>query len=105
MTTFILWGLTASPYQLKMQSLLDFAGFAWERCTVRRFPAMASGLDEYPSVPFYTEDKRQFYYDSTSLAHYLDQHAARNAAPLTPPDPTLAFICQLIDEAFDEFGL
>ena len=128
MTKFILWGLTASPYQLKMQSLLDFAGYAWERWpdqasrgsalamalrlswarqrgTVRRFPAMASGLDEYPAVPFYTQDKRHFYYDSSSLAHHLDQLAARNAAPLIPPDPTLAFICQLIDEAFDEFGL
>jgi glutathione S-transferase len=128
MAKFILWGLSASPYQLKMQSLLDFAGHAWERWpdqagrvsalsmavrlnwarhrgTIRRYPAMAPGLDEYPAVPFYTEDKRSFYYDSTSLAHYLDQHPERHSAALVPSDPALAFVCQLIDEAFDEFGL
>lgn len=128
MTKFILWGLTASPYQLKMQSLLDFAGHDWERWpeqagrmsalsmsvrlysakrrrAVGRFPAMSPALDEYPGVPFYTEDMRHFYYDSTSLAQHLDQHPARHSTALIPPDPQLAFICQLIDEAFDEFGL
>ncbi len=83
MTKFILWGLTASPYQLKMQSLLDFAGHTWERWpeqagrlsalsmalrlerakrrrAVMRFPAMSPELDEYPAVPFYTEDGRTF---------------------------------------------
>jgi glutathione S-transferase len=128
MTKFVLWGLTASPYQLKMQSLLDFAGHAWERWpeqagrvsalsmaarlnwarrrrAVMRFPALSPELDEYPAVPFYTEDRRRFYYDSSSLAHYLDQHPARHSTALIPSDPQLAFICQLIDEAFDEFGL
>ncbi|MCB1688089.1 MAG: glutathione S-transferase domain-containing protein [Halioglobus sp.] len=128
MTNFILWGVTASPYQLKMQSLLDFAGHTWERWpaqagrlsslstalrlgsarrrrTIRRFPSMSPELDEYPAVPFYTEDKRHFYYDSSSLAHYLDQHPACHSAALVPSDPPLAFVCQLVDEAFDEFGL
>ncbi|CAA0123560.1 Uncharacterised protein [Halioglobus japonicus] len=128
MTKFTLWGLTASPYQLKMQALLDFSGHAWERwpeqggrlsslCmllrlerakrrgTVGRFPSMSEALDEYPAVPFYTEDGRRFYYDSSSLADYLDQHPARHTEALKPEDPQRAFICQLIDEAFDEFGL
>jgi glutathione S-transferase len=128
MSKFILWGLTASPYQLKMQALLDFAGQDWERwpeqagrvpalCmavrlnwaksrhSIMRFPALSPELDEYPAVPFYTQDRRHFYYDSSSLAHHLDQHPARHVAALVPPDPQLAFICQLIDEAFDEFGL
>lgn len=128
MATFILWGLTASPYQLKMQSLLDFAGHSWERWPaqsrrgaalsmavrldiakrrgkVRRFPAMAPLLDEYPAVPFYTEDGRNFYYDSSALAYHLDEHPQRHAMPLVPPCSQLAFVCQLVDEAFDEFGL
>jgi glutathione S-transferase len=128
MAKFILWGLTASPFQLKMQALLDFAGHAWERWPeqagriaaasmavrldvakrrgrVKRFPAMSPELDEYPAVPFYTEDGRSFHYDSSSLARHLDQHPARHRARLIPEDPRLAFICQLIDEAFDEFGL
>jgi glutathione S-transferase len=128
MTQFILWGLTASPYQLKMQSLLDFSGHTWQRWPdqasrisaltmavrldwakrmrkIMRFPSMSPEFDEYPAVPFYTEDRRHFYYDSSSLAQYLDQHPKRHAACLIPTDPPLAFICQLIDEAFDEFGL
>ena len=128
MTTFILWGLGASPYQLKMQSLLDFAGHTWERWpqqagrlsalsmavrlerakrrrAVIRFPAMSPELDEYPAVPFYTQDGRRFYYDSSSLARHLDEHPERHPIPLIPQDPKLAFICQLLDEAFDEFGL
>ena len=91
MARFVLWGLAASPYQLKMQSLLDFAGHTWTRWPqmagrrqalamaarleiakrsrrVRRFPAMSPDLDEYPSVPFYTEDGRLFFYDSSGLA-------------------------------------
>jgi len=128
MARFILWGLTASPYQLKMQSLLDFAGHTWERwpdqasrlsalsmavrlewakrrVAVRRFPAFSPEFDEYPAVPFYTEDGRCFYYDSSALAHHLDEHPHRHGAPLVPHQPALGFVCHLIDEAFDEFGL
>ncbi len=128
MPDFILWGVTASPYQLKMQALLDYAGRSWERWparagriaslsmalrlagarrrrAIRRFPAMSPVLDEYPAVPFYTEDRRNFFYDSSALAHHLDSHPSRHTSPLVPPDPQLAFICQLVDEAFDEFGL
>jgi glutathione S-transferase len=128
MTQYILWGLTASPYQLKMQALLDATGHTWERWPqqgrrlsatlmalrldwakrqrrVTRFPAMSPALDEYPAVPFYTQDRRQFHYDSSSLARHLDARRALQSPPLIPQDPQLAFICQLLDEAFDEFGL
>jgi glutathione S-transferase len=128
MTKFILWGLAASPYQLKMQSLLDFAGHVWERWpeqadrisafsmavrlerakrrrAVIRYPVMSPEYDEYPAVPFYTEDGRSFSYDSSALACHLDQHPDCHSLPLVPQDPRLSFICQLIDEAFDEFGL
>ena len=128
MAEFILWGLTASPYQLKMQSLLDYTGHRWQRWpqqggrwavltmarrlqiakkrgTVRRFPQNPNELDEYPGVPYYTRDGKCFYYDSSSLALHLDQHTDRQNPALVPDDPVLAFLCRLIDEAFDEFGL
>src|SRR6056297_2962612 len=129
MASFILWGVTPSPFQLKMQALLDYAGHAWQRWPgqagrpqaigmalrlsrarkrqqVVRYPARVPGEDEYPAVPYYTEDGRHFGYDSTGLALYLDQHPQRHDAPLLPVDePRLAFVCRLIDEAFDEFGL
>ena len=128
MANFYLWGVIASPYQLKMQALLDYAEHSWSRCPaqsgrlsnmalmlklqhakrmkkVQRFTGFTPELDEYPSVPFYTLDKKTFYYDSSSLAYHLDQHPQCHEAPLIPEDPLLAFICTLIDEAFDEFGL
>ena len=78
---------------------------AKRRGTIQRFPAMSAEFDEYPAVPFYTDNGKTFYYDSSSMAHHLDQDPGRQASPLIPQDPRLAFICQLIDEAFDEFGL
>ena len=129
MSAFILWGITPSPYQLKMQALLDYAEQAWQRWPeqasrgqalmmalrlarakrrgeVSKFSGLAQGEDEYPAVPFYTEDGRQFSYDSSGLARYLDQHPQRHGRPLVPAQsPRLAFLCRLIDEAFDEFGL
>ena len=128
MKKFVLWGVGASPYQLKMQSLLDFTGHDWERWPqqagrrsglsmalrlavakhrgkIQRFPAMSAEFDEYPAVPFYTSNGTSFYYDSSSMAYQLDQDSQRQTSLLIPQDPKLAFICQLIDEAFDEFGL
>ena len=61
-------------------------------------------MDEYPEVPYYSLDGKHLYYDSTGLAHHLDAIAPANR-PLVPTQPHLRFICQLIDEAFDEFGL
>jgi glutathione S-transferase len=122
------WGVIASPFQLKMQSLADFAEFAWQRWpdqagsmsglrmgvrlnkavktdAVERYPHRVPGMDEYPSVPFYSFDRQQFYYDSTALALHLDAHPQCHEARLLPDDAALRFICELIDEAFDEFGL
>jgi glutathione S-transferase len=123
------WGVIASPYQLKMQALADFAGHSWRRypdqasfiagvgmmlrlerarkaASIRRLPDWHPSMDEYPAVPFFTEDGEQFFYDSTGLAHYLDHHSECHDRPLIPAEPeAIRFICQLIDEAFDEFGL
>ncbi|MEM1154703.1 MAG: glutathione S-transferase C-terminal domain-containing protein [Pseudomonadota bacterium] len=122
-----LLGLTASPYHLKMQALADYAELTWERLpdqagllravrfmlrlqrarknkTIQRYPKRVEGLDEYPAVPFYSFDGKQIFYDSSGLAQHLD--ALRlSRLPLLPDDPPINFLCRLIDEAFDEFGL
>lgn len=127
MTDVTFWGLTASPYQLKMQALADAAAVSWRRLPdqgstpqalqmawrlrrarqqqlVERFPAMQPGFDEYPSVPYYCLDEKTFFYDSSGFAHHLTQHFPQ-AASLLPREGAARFICGLIDEAFDEFGL
>ena len=68
-----------------------------------RYPAL-SDLDEYPLVPFLLTDSG-VYYDSSALAHWLDDRHPTPAGPLLPNVPALGFAAQLIDEAFDEFGL
>ncbi len=127
MTNISFWGLTASPYQLKMQSLADYAEVPWQRWpdqarapqaiamllrltrakrlrTVKRFPQFIQGMDEYPEVPYYSLDGKQFYYDSTGLALHLDS-LGLPPHPLLPQDAANRFLCRLIDDAFDEFGL
>lgn len=127
MTEITLWGVTASPYLLKMQSLADYSGLSWQRWpdqtsrfnavrtfwrlsrarknrSIERLPKRLEGLDEYPAVPYYSFDQRSFYYDSSGFAYHLDQ-LGHKAAPLVPANAQLRFVCQLIDEAFDEFGL
>jgi glutathione S-transferase len=123
----VFWGVIASPFQLKMQALADFAGRRWQRWPdqanrldavmtalrlrrakrarrIERFGGRDADLDEYPAVPFYSLDGRHFFYDSSGLAYHLDQ-LATGSPPLAPEEPDMRFICQLIDEAFDEFGL
>ena len=127
MASITFWGLTASPYQLKMQSIADFAGLPWRRLpeqggplenlqllrrlrrgqaqdTIQRFPERVAELDEYPAVPYYTLDGKSLYYDSTGLALHLDS-LGLNRPALLPESPAEQFLCRLIDEAFDEFGL
>ncbi len=127
MSNITFWGLIASPYQLKMQALADHARLPWQRFPdqagtaaavsmflklrrarrlerVQRYPAYLPGVDEYPAVPYYTFDGKQFYYDSTGLALHIESMRLSTQSPL-PGDPAARFICQLIDEAFDEFGL
>lgn len=121
------WGVEASPYLLKMEALLNYRGLAfrrlprdggrWEnlltalrlararrRRTVQRYPRL-DPLDEYPSVPYLIVNGNEFQYDSSSVAHWLDDQRAQDARAFFPQDPALAFVTALIDEAFDEYGL
>ncbi|MBT5007190.1 MAG: hypothetical protein HOM95_10890 [Halieaceae bacterium] len=127
MSKITFWGLTASPFQLKMQALADYSRLSWQRwpdqcgrfqslramvqlgsakrrARVKRYPHSVSTLDEYPAVPYYSLNNGEFFYDSSALARHLDALGASNQ-PLVPKAQDLGFICQLIDEAFDEFGL
>ncbi len=127
MTHYAVWGSGLSPFALKLRALLDYAEirYRWlpeegarienlltlwrlrravKRRAVQRHPT-TSPLDEYPLVPFLVEDGRRFHYDSSALARWLDAHPERHAMALFPEAPGQAFVAQLLDEAFDEFGL
>ncbi|MCP4007548.1 MAG: glutathione S-transferase domain-containing protein, partial [bacterium] len=124
----IVWGFEASPFLLKLESMLRFHERPFQRLPaeggwgenfrtllrlegakragrVQRYPQMDAGLDEYPSVPFLSEDGQHFHYDSSALGHWLDDRSSDDHPPLFPEEVRLRFIAQLIDEAFDEYGL
>jgi hypothetical protein len=128
MSTAIVWGVEASPFLLKLEAMLRFHDHAFRRLPaeghwlenirtvlrlesakrgrrVLRYPQMDAALDEYPGVPFFSEDGHSFQYDTSALGHWLDDRATRESPPLFPIAPEIGFIAQLIDEAFDEFGL
>lgn len=126
-TRYCIWGSELSPFSLKLRALCEYAAlpYAWlpaegrrlrnyrilwriDRATrtrtAVRYPQLTV-LDEYPLVPFFVVDARRVYYDSSALAHWIDDHHRPPHGRLFPEDPALAFVAQLIDEAFDEFGL
>jgi glutathione S-transferase len=123
---FAIWGSELSPFTLKLRALCAVAGTpcrmlpeaggrlenyralariarAKRRRTAVRYPSL-SALDEYPLVPFLLPGWG-VYYDSSALARWLDDRHPPSIGPLIPTDPALGFAAQLIDEAFDEFGL
>jgi glutathione S-transferase len=122
-----IWGSELSPFALKLRAICDFAGirYAWlpaggsrlrnyralwminrakRKRTAIRYPQL-SDLDEYPLVPFLIEEGRRIQYDSSALARWIDACQPAKPGRLFPEEPGLAFVAQLIDEAFDEFGL
>ena len=128
MSEDILWGVELSCFTLKLQACLQYAGrpyrrlpdqggylentrtilsleLAKHRKQVTRYPSFNANLDEYPAVPFLSHDGEHFQYDTSAIAQWLDAQQAHTHAALFPEKPALRFIAQLIDEAFDEFGL
>jgi len=124
---YCIWGSELSPFSLKLRALFDFAAmpYTWlpadggrlqnyrvlwlinrakRRRTVVRYPQLTD-LDEYPLVPFLVEDHREVSYDSSALARWIDNEHRPRRGTLFPEEAALGFIAQLIDEAFDEFGL
>lgn len=124
---YAIWGSELSPFALKLQALLRYAGIPydnlprdgsrWRNCrtialiagakrarTALRYPH-TSDLDEYPLVPFLVENDARVYYDTSAIAAWIDDHQLPPAGPLFPQDAALRFSAQLIDEAFDELGL
>ena len=111
------WGLEASPYLLRMEALLNSNnvpfrrlprdGGRWENIAtawrlsrarkqrrVQRYPAMDS-LDEYPEVPYLITNDGDFQYDSTAVAHWLDDRFPSNT-PFYPDDPMLNLLPVLL---------
>jgi glutathione S-transferase len=126
-----LWGSTLSPFALKVDALLDYAGVAhrwmpaegtWREgfadarrvrgISTRKLPLTwpeMSDLDEFPAVPFLLGPAGENLYDSTAIAEWLDATGGvlrpGAAAVLPQGDAALRFAIRLVDEYFDEFGL
>jgi glutathione S-transferase len=128
---WVLWGAELSPFALKVEALLRFAGvrFRWmprsgrfpkpqlfemrrRRLVARRLPLTwprMTELDEFPLVPFLFGPQGENLYDSSAIAEWMDAHGphpSEHATPFLPSsDPALRFAVRLVDEALDEVGL
>lgn len=125
--TALLWGSELSPFFLKVEACCRHAGlpverrpdggstlenlklmarlrWAQARRTIKRWPAPHPD-DEYPLVPYLFTGDGDIHVDSSGIAGWLDAHPPADAEPLIPTEPLLAFVCKLIEEAFDEVGL
>lgn len=128
---WVLWGSELSPYALKVEALLRFAGirYRWlpaegtlreglryearrRRLVAGRIPLTwprKTDLDEFPLVPFLFGPDGENLYDSSAIAAWLDAQSprpgSRATAFLPADDPALRFAVRLLDEAFDEIGL
>ena len=123
----MLWGATLSPFALKVEALLRFAGLPHRWLPAQgRFPdairfeirrrRLVSGrlpltwprkteLDEFPLVPFVFGPQGENLYDSSAIAAWLDSTGRTLPHLLPEGDPALRFAVQLVDEALDEVGL
>src|SRR5512143_1723473 len=106
---WVLWGATLSPFALKLEALLRFAGvpFRWMPASARFFEALRfdrrrrrlvagrlplawprmTELDEFPLVPFLFGPTGENLYDSSAIAVWLDAHGPHPndcAAPFLP---------------------
>lgn len=126
--THVVWGPELSPFLLKLEAMLAWAGVPQRRLprdgsraenlrttllverakaarTARRPLGDDDALDEYPLVPFLVTPSRDVLYDSSAIARWLDRDHAPDGGPLLPGDAATRFVASFLDEAFDEFGL
>lgn len=128
---WVLWGAELSPFALKVEAMLRFAGvrhrwmprqggfLAAQRFDRRRrrlvsrrlavtWPHMTE-LDEFPLVPYLFGPAGENLYDSSAIGVWLDEHprdpTACSLRLLPADDPAVRFAVRLIDEALDEVGL
>lgn len=125
---WVLWGSALSPFALKLEAMLRFAGVAhrWlpaaggfaealrfdrrRRALIRRRIPLTwpppDPLDEFPLVPFLFGPRGENLYDSSAIGAWLDDRGLTRAGTLLPEgDPPLRFAVRLVDEALDEVGL
>ena len=130
MQNWIVYGSELSPFTLKVLAMCRYKGLSH-----RFFPEQGSNLenmkiqlrkerllrgqiplthpvftaeDEFPLVPFLFGPEGENLYDSSAIAHWLDEAAPLEfkRSPLVPKESAaLAFAVSLIDEYADEFGL
>lgn len=122
----ILWGSRLSPYTLKLEAALQYKGIAYRRLPaqgshlenagvmlrletakrlgeINRYPVFEERFDEYPLLPYFSYDKRDFEYDSTSILLRMEDN--KEGHSILPDKPAERFLVRFVDQAFNDFGL
>ena len=102
-TAYVLIGMPASPYSLKMRALMRYRrlDFVWEMGSPR---TSRRKIDvKPPLIPILQlPEDGSFHVDSTPLAHLLEERHPGQRSVL-PPDPVLGFLNHLIEDMADEW--
>lgn len=128
---WIVLGSELSPFTLKVLNYLSFyqiphqfyytQGNTWQNIKIQiKKTLLVAGLtpltwpkmsqqDEFPLVPFLFGPDGEALYDSTAIAHWLEQEnintSNKTLFPARATDAKLDFLQHLIDEFFDDWGL
>src|SRR5215467_12583563 len=98
---FIIHGLTVSYFTRKVTGYLDYKDLRW-----RLRPSIGINLEARNAgwnggIPVVTTPEGELIWDSTAVILHLDRRHPEPA--VVPPDPTLAFLCYLLDDFSDEW--
>ncbi|MBM3619890.1 MAG: glutathione S-transferase [Alphaproteobacteria bacterium] len=99
---YVLHGFNPSPYSVKMRAILRYRRlpFVWKGTGNPRDEAIAAGLP--PVIPVLRFPDGRAMNDSTPLAYALErEHPGERS--ITPDDPMLAYLSDLLEDFGDEW--
>lgn len=96
-------GSTASPYALKLRALLRYRRIPFDWVIMTRALRAATAHLKPMLIPTLQYPDGSYRGETTTLAYDLEsRHSGRS---VIPPDPAVAFVCDLLEDMADEWAV